>query len=549
MSFNLADVLKDVSNSGTNQEQIEYIPRDRIDLDPKNFYQLSGIEELAANIELCGLQQPIRVRLNPDQEERYIIVSGHRRFSAVDLLAKEDPDRWRELPCIIEQDAASPALQQLRLIYGNANTRAMTSAELGEQAAQVEELLYQLKKEGYDFPGRMRDHVAQAVNASKTKLARLKVIRDGLDAAWAPLYKKGTISESTAYELARISPDDQQLIYIVKNSSGADLRYMYADDVKEFADRLEKVSKLTCKKCGGGACQNINRKRDKALRIGRYLSIKCDKCCEKCEDLVSCKNACPLLTDKVMQLKAEKREERRQEKEAVEKKERPVIEYIRGVYNRIGRARQSAGVTVEQLYKAQKVFYVQADEEKQNSLESGAAKISANTTLPFGYSFYSDSAEKLCAVADLLHCSIDYLLGRTEDPCSTDAPIVPNSGTWRKGTPEEYGDYAVMVLFDPDGEPSLSTLSWAGEWHSGTISIKELGFKVLCWTPMPDMPREESFLNNSCITGMSPSGHCGAAAYCDKPHTCCLQCSDPCNSRCGWLTAEENAPESDTLED
>ncbi len=38
-----------------------------------------------------------------------------------------------------------------------------------------------------------------------------------------------------------------------------------------------------------------------------------------------------------------------------------------------------------------------------------------------------------------------------------------------------------------------------------------------------------------CITGQSGSGFCGAAAYCSKPYTCCAQCSDDCNGRCGWL--------------
>lgn len=174
--FNLADVLKDVPNLDTERKQIEYIPLNLIDGDPNNFYQLRGIENLAANIATCDLQQPILVRQKEDG--RYVTVSGHRRRAALELLAKDDPERWQEVPCIVERDAVSPALQQLRLIYANANTRTMTSAELGEQAAQVEKLLYQLKEEGYEFPGRMRDHVAQAVNASKSKLARLKVIRE-----------------------------------------------------------------------------------------------------------------------------------------------------------------------------------------------------------------------------------------------------------------------------------------------------------------------------------------------------------------------------------
>ena len=175
MAVNLGELLKDVPKFDTGREQIEYIRLDLIDEDPNNFYQLSGIDELAANIELCGLQQPIRVRPIPESD-RYMIVSGHRRRKAVEMLAQDDPERWAEVPCIIEQDAASPALQQLRLIYANANTRKMTPAEVSAQAEQVEKLLYQLKEEGYEFPGRMRDHVAEAVGASKSKLARLKEI-------------------------------------------------------------------------------------------------------------------------------------------------------------------------------------------------------------------------------------------------------------------------------------------------------------------------------------------------------------------------------------
>ena len=45
-----------------------------------------------------------------------------------------------------------------------------------------------------------------------------------------------------------------------------------------------------------------------------------------------------------------------------------------------------------------------------------------------------------------------------------------------------------------------------------------------------------------CITGKSKSGICGAAAYCSKGSKCCSECCDPCNSRCGWLDADEKLP-------
>ena len=49
-------------------------------------------------------------------------------------------------------------------------------------------------------------------------------------------------------------------------------------------------------------------------------------------------------------------------------------------------------------------------------------------------------------------------------------------------------------------------------------------------------------MNNSCITGLSPSGHCGGAACCSTPYKCCAACPEDCNSRCGWLEDAESAP-------
>ena len=81
MAFNLGDVLKNVPNSDTGREQITYLPIDNLDSDAGNFYELTGIDALADNISVAGLQQPIRVRAGREPG-RYTIVSGHRRMAA-----------------------------------------------------------------------------------------------------------------------------------------------------------------------------------------------------------------------------------------------------------------------------------------------------------------------------------------------------------------------------------------------------------------------------------------------------------------------------------
>ena len=63
MSFDITSVLKGVSGSDTKGgKDIVYLPVDKIDPDPDNFYSLAGIEELADSIALIGLQQPLLVR-------------------------------------------------------------------------------------------------------------------------------------------------------------------------------------------------------------------------------------------------------------------------------------------------------------------------------------------------------------------------------------------------------------------------------------------------------------------------------------------------------
>lgn len=44
-----------------------------------------------------------------------------------------------------------------------------------------------------------------------------------------------------------------------------------------------------------------------------------------------------------------------------------------------------------------------------------------------------------------------------------------------------------------------------------------------------------SSMNQSCKTGLSPTGHCGAAHSCDQPYDCCKDCPESCNGRCGWI--------------
>ena len=494
MAFDLGELLKNVSNLDTGREQIQYIPLDQIDEDPNNFYQLSEIPALADNISLCGLQQPIRLRQKTDG--RYQIVSGHRRRAALEMLAADGYDQWKEAPCIVETDDANPTLQQLRLIYANANTRKMTAAELSEQAEQVEKLLYQLKEEGYSFPGRMRDHVAEAVGASKSKLARLRVIRENLDPSWADDWKEGRLTESQAYAMAQMPKSWQA---VVKEGWPYGLSSLTAERITRFRDGFNRVCKIQCQ-YGLQLCEHTVTMMGNICKDN--YSCSCAGCCFDCDSLQTCKNCCPEAKGKQKEMKAVAKKASFDAKREQEERDRPGTEFARLVWQRVGLARKASGVSVKEIVFARGESFYDAtcDDPKQEKQENGEGHYSPSELISFGYGITAADMMNVIAVADALRCSVDYLLGRTErmelvpDSCETarKSEPVPNSGTtWQAGEsiPEAVGAYILLTRFTSISDVEVEIWNWTGaEWQNGYDESYEEHYhgKILRWAKAPE---------------------------------------------------------------
>lgn len=488
--FDISDVfgsMPAVPESGTGREQIEYIDAGRISGDPNNFYSLDGIQELAANIELIGLQQPIRVRPDPDDEGGYIIVSGHRRFTALAELRKTDREKWQMVPCIVEQHEEHPAMRELRLIYANADTRKLSAADLDRQAQRVENLLYELKESGHEFPGRMRDYVAQACNVSKTKLSNLKVIREGLASCWKKPYEDGTIKEATALVLARMKPGIQLKICEAAKKQRNGLRYFYESDAKNCAEFFEKDEKLTCR--GGTLCANHAGRWQRFVAGGMYSWKSCaGKCCAKCEELGTCSHSCPKQAERVKQIKADRREANRQAKLAQEEKDRPKIQELARLWARFGEARAAAGKSVKAVCDKGGRYYVPSFDEKWQGLETGTATITTSTDLPYDHNFPLTSAHRLVGIADCLGCSLDYLFCRTDEPSvaqlKAEAPC-PAGWTSSETLPPEPCD--VVAEFELEPGHNMRMLSrFDGQdflYRSGGAKVE---LPIVRWIQLPE---------------------------------------------------------------
>ncbi len=492
--FDLAKLMKDVSKVDTGKQQIRYIPLDLIDPDPNNFYSLDGLEELAGSIEMLGLQQPILVR--PVQGGKYMVISGHRRREALRLIADGGSKQFADgVPCIVDAGEASKALQELKLIMANADTRKMSSADQNKQAERIEDLLRQLVDEGYVFPGRLRDWVSKLSGMSRTKLARMKVIREKLDdGLMKAYYAKGLMNEAVAYELAQRPVEMQRRICEAYMTRGSDLRYMYAEYVTRYAKLAGSIEKLKCPINSGCSCINQRQLLQSAIN---YNPCTYGQCCANCNAYVNCKNRCPLLDDKAKAERAKQREASKEERAAVRAKEADAVRSIEGVWARFGQALQREGITDEQLRKELKTgqsawneyeTYV-GSEKTAALLGSRCTDTKPNDPMPFHCGFKAGDYRRLCAIADALHVSLDYLFLRDDVPDRREQ-IVSESDTtpgWRTGEPSEEGRYLCRIRFTPEqARASEARCDWKeGKWYNSFGEKIDGLFEVLSWWPIP----------------------------------------------------------------
>ena len=205
--FNLAALVPEmeaVSNSDT--PRITMIPIEELRPNGGNFYDTSNFEDLADSIELNGLLEPLCVFRRGQGTGAYVIFSGHRRYKALRMLYERSGfERWAEVPCIVYPDPHDANRETVMLIHANSTGRVLSNWEKAEQARRLKEALVAMREGGAELPGRIRDLVAEEMQMSASKLARLEAIGNNLtEVRFAKAWREGRLNESVAYELSKL---------------------------------------------------------------------------------------------------------------------------------------------------------------------------------------------------------------------------------------------------------------------------------------------------------------------------------------------------------
>lgn len=479
-----AQQVQAVSKSDTGRE-LHTVDIDDLVGNDANFYAVDEekLEDLKNSIALSGIMDPPTVTRTDDG--KYRLISGHRRTAAVRALVAEGREDLRKVPVFV-RSPKSAAMEELELIMANSTARVLTSAEISQAAQRVERLLYDLKEQGVEFPGRMRDHVAEACNVSRTKLANLHTIETNLIADFKSKWRAGNLPDATALALARCETAFQMrlrdALARTKDAPTADA----VDMVRKLSESGVKWRPSFNLHCPDGKLCPSSRD-DAALRhdvLGGCYGGPCkgETCCMDCRSGARSEAwcACDQMCSRAKQYRTDKNAAEKQAEETKkEKKQRGYRAAIQRDAQRIARAADAAGLPDKQKLQLQLRCY--------SPVEIGKIRDWANGD--FGDAYFYDEralrvdeqqAKEVCAN---LHCSADYLLGLSDDltPVSKSDTAL---GEWR--TDDDFPSGQILLLIETDGmrRYALDTAQGGRLCVYPAILLRDTGIRILRWLPL-----------------------------------------------------------------
>ena len=479
--FNLAEFLPDAAVSDSDRMEITMIPWDHIRGNLDNFYTVDDVDELVNSIQMHGLLDPVVV--TPEEDAGwYMLISGHRRHKAWGILREADPEKYGRIPAMVRRFDSKP-MAELALIMANSSARKLSPAEVGRQAERIERLLYDLKEEGYQFDGRMRDQVAKACQVSSSKLARLKVIRENLVNCWTQKWNRNSLPEDTAYKLAQLPDWVQEKIFTVNPDPGA-------RGVERVGKAMEGGNDYRCEGLTGPGCLKCTH-GDAFLRHDLedpYSACEGKTCCLECDratrEWSPCSRACSKAKAKRKETIDKAKAKADAERDA---KQSALHTRIRESAARLVKAADASGADDATIIPTR---YGRPTIKRLREIAAGD-----NPGYCYDNFLLPENGLDAASTAKALGCSADYVCGLTETLRPADDPdgevymaasrvIDPD---WMTGDPPGDGRYLCLVDMDRGGFGDLHEQQLDlrdGVWLAYGRTIDDM-FDVVVWWPLP----------------------------------------------------------------
>lgn len=193
---------------------------------PENsIYEIGDVSMLKADIAERGLRSPLEVL--PARAGKYMLLAGHRRWTACRALTAEDVAGFEVLPCVIRQSQGEDD-DLIALITSNATARELTDGERLRQYRALKQALERKKAAGA-LDGRIRDEMSRITGDGTGTLGRFNAILNNCTAEVVEMLEKGEITMTRAYECSKL--------YKVQQVEYAKNRYASMPPITDMARR------------------------------------------------------------------------------------------------------------------------------------------------------------------------------------------------------------------------------------------------------------------------------------------------------------------------
>ena len=522
--FSVFDSLGDFA---PKLDQNEEIYRDPYELIPSNnnFYSPQVVDELAESILQFGQLQPAVI---DSRDGKDYVIAGHTRRLAMIKLIEEGHEEFRKMKCQylprkkIEDKFGEYADLAIELIEMQTNLyREKTDWEKMQEVIRTEEIVKKMKTSG-----RVRDNVQKILKVSGGQQGRFHAIHANLYGQLMEEFKENRIKGSIAYELSKLSVEFQKQACEIFQRDGN--------------LSLEDTKKLQAQE---NAEKSISGQMSIAQATGQLRPTA---------------DTTPINVDTQIKRLYDKAQKRL--KERVENRDKMMVPMrLRDLYN--GSRVQNGYLN----YRAEKsciVFNPDSEQEKElhwNDLADILIQKYGKEPRPVKMTTI-DAPEAVVTLTE--SAAVKAFCEAYPKKLKTIMRICrrcKDNGEAAKAVQLDFAPYGFSSSSGSNVNYSFMSFT-AGleiEVNSEKVSMKYgrliVEAKNLYDPLSPEFdiePKKPEVKDDGgpakCITGQSGSGLCGATAYCDEKYTCCSQCPDDCNSRCGWIPEKNCQPAAET---
>lgn len=206
---NVSENLKVIEKKET--DDIRFIEVNKIKPSPLNKYPIVDIERLAESIKTWGLIHNLLVVKSDDPDFEFEILSGERRFAAIDLLLKQGDETFKNGIRARVIGSTNDIDKEIMLIEANEEVRDDDPARRRQMIQRLEDLYKARAEKNGTTINTISKDISNQIGIGERQVQRYRAVNT-LIPELTEAFDKGNVNLEKAASLSKLSEDAQKII-------------------------------------------------------------------------------------------------------------------------------------------------------------------------------------------------------------------------------------------------------------------------------------------------------------------------------------------------